>query len=879
MQRWDDCLSVKLEDSDMKGRFFGTLRDAMFQPDKEDYDREKARLQRKNTGVKPSHAAILPACRRVIHPPEILYPKLKEWEKCWWDREVEIHQARTVHELAVRAGDKDHVGKVDDKGRPLFLRPTLFNEKFAETKRKQMKHVCRRIGEEGHDTCNAECAAHACLSDPPGVVLHYNGHSRHDIKARPYTMRGTNANEFSHPSLAANGRSRILGARRADVVQSLHVHEWNINQGQRRLGHTNYHTVDTKKLELINAMEEGVMVLAGRPVDAASWTPSYPDLLPWKENRWDEQFGVACARIFDHSSGANFNFNPLALRDDVEIDENEEDYLRRTSLPLWRRYYRSDGGSGGGQWALEALAEGRMPMRTIARGDGRCLMRAFGFGLVKHGLIELPPGVELLQGTNAETLAFLREVIRVPAAQHVVDVISNGGPRAEHYAFMLLPDVPQVDPEDPDAPPPPAPTPQQWLDSFSVNDDDQENTELWGTDAIVQGLGGQFDVTVVMATLAWRGDRLDFMDGYTAYAADALDRPTVTLLMHVGHDGRGVHFDLIPPAGADWGVGIARPREADALRQQQQSRRGGGGDGSRWSHLQKENGSIGTHIPWRTPSISYLQQVAGLALRFTPISEEGDNDDERKLFQRLYGARPFRNQADYFSKMMGDWNDIAHQEMKKRFAELPHLRIELKTTAQLKAWHKKVYTDFLRARDSEDEISRQRLLRYNSFRPRVELGPHRQLQPPPQAPFVPPPDRQPFQEIFTFPSQANQVGVTIAPRQHAPASGLPLFLVASSQNAPPPPPRGPPPQQQQLQQQGVQRLFYKSQWKRLAPTSKCGGCWKDKRRHFEKKDRGENCPDECPGCKHAVSLHTQHGLRTSPECTWDGKEPPALPRE
>ena len=132
-----------------------------------------------------------------------------------------------------------------------------------------MKHVCRRIGEEGH-TCNDECAAHACLSDPPGVLLHYNGHSRHDIKARPYTMRGTNANEFSHPSLAANGRSRILGARRADVVQSLHVHEWNINQGQRRLGHTNYFTLDTKKLELINAMEEGVMALAGRPVDAAS---------------------------------------------------------------------------------------------------------------------------------------------------------------------------------------------------------------------------------------------------------------------------------------------------------------------------------------------------------------------------------------------------------------------------------------------------------------------------------------------------------------------------------------------------------------------------------------------------------------------------------
>jgi hypothetical protein len=215
-------------------------------------------------------------------------------------------------------------------------------------------------------------------------------------------MRGTNANEFSHPSLAANGRSRILGARRADVVQSLHVHEWNINQGQRRLGHTNYFTLDTKKLELINAWEERVVGLAGRPLDAAPWTPSYPDILPWTKNACDEQFGVACARIFDHSSGANFNFNPLALRDDVEFDENEEDYLRRTSLPLWRRYYRSDGGSGGGQWTLEALPEGRMPMRIIARGDGRCLMRAFGFGLVKHGLIELPPGVELLQGTNAE---------------------------------------------------------------------------------------------------------------------------------------------------------------------------------------------------------------------------------------------------------------------------------------------------------------------------------------------------------------------------------------------------------------------------------------------------------------------------------------------
>jgi hypothetical protein len=116
--------------------------------------------------------------------------------------------------------------------------------------------------------------------------------------------------------------------------------------------------------------------------------------------------------------------------------------------------------------------------------------------------------------------------------------------------------------------------------------------------------------------------------------------------------------------------------------------------------------------------------------------------------------------------------------------------------------------------------------------------------------------RQPFQEIFTFPSQGNQVGVTIAPRQHAPASGLPLFLVASSQNAPPPPPPPPPPQQQQQQQQGVQRLFYKGQWNRLAPsTSVCGGCWKDKRRHTA-ENRGENCPDKCPGCQYAVRLHT-----------------------
>ena len=169
------------------------------------------------------------------------------------------------------------------------------------------------------------------------------------------------------------------------------------------------------------------------------------------------------------------------------------------------------------------------------------------------------------------------------------------------------------------------------------------------------------------------------------------------------------------------------------------------------------------------------------------------------------------------------------------------------------------------------------VVRYNSFRPRVELGSHRHLQPPPQAPFVPLPDRQPFQEIFTFASQGNQVGVTIAPRQHAPASGLPLFLVASSQNAPPPLPPPPPPQQQQQQQQGVQRLFYKGQWNRLAPsTSVCGGCWKDKRRHTA-ENRGENCPDKCPGCQYAVRLHTQHGLMSSDECTWDGKEPPPPP--
>ena len=309
MDRWEDCIAVEGEDTYLKGEFMRDLSDAMFIVDREDYNKEKARLESQNQeGASvfsaPRHHEIVLACRRVIRPPQELRVAVEEVLLKWVDRDKDIERAKIGRAQREQEADQgEGVVDLDEGGDGRHLCPLLFNHKFRNTRRKQMGHVCSKLQRhaDDHPTCDVTCTG--CLSDPPGVEMNYSGHDRDDIKARYYTQRGTNMNECSHTYLYGAVHSRRVGAQRIEATTLWQVHKWNLKQASRRLGFKNHHTLYLAQLETINGLCETYRRLLGLSTQEGQWRPPYVDIMPARRNMQGRSLGWAVLIFFTFRFG------------------------------------------------------------------------------------------------------------------------------------------------------------------------------------------------------------------------------------------------------------------------------------------------------------------------------------------------------------------------------------------------------------------------------------------------------------------------------------------------------------------------------------------------------------------------------------------------
>jgi hypothetical protein len=211
--------------------------------------------------------------------------------------------------------------------------------------------------------CTAECAATSCLSDPVGFRMDLSAPqgARPNAKAHHYTMRGTNANEFSHPHLHSSIAANLVGTAKAACNVSTHVHQWNVKQGIRRLGEPNLHTFDLRLLCTINGV-------AARSTEAVP----YPTVTLPQGSGLGEQLCFASTSFLDKPVA-----EALQRIRQLQQGPSEEEGPRQASGP----------------WGEPLVWDGV----EKARGDGRCLTRAVMDGARRKGRLAVPEGMNLLE--------------------------------------------------------------------------------------------------------------------------------------------------------------------------------------------------------------------------------------------------------------------------------------------------------------------------------------------------------------------------------------------------------------------------------------------------------------------------------------------------